>query len=128
MNRIKKPIKSKKPRKQSAISKAFLGMLNGTFLGKDNLINQLPFVFFLVVVSICYISYGYYAEKTVKQMSILEMEVKDLKSQNLTLQSKLELKKQQSSVATSIAGMELTESVIPPFKIYINEKPEGASD
>jgi len=128
MNRIKKPIKSKKPRKQSAISKAFLGMLNGTFLGKDNLINQLPFVFFLVVVSICYISYGYYAEKTVKQMSILEMEVKDLKSQNLTLQSKLELKKQQSSVATSIAGMELPESVIPPFKIYINENPEGASD
>jgi len=128
MNKIRKPIKTKKPRKQSAFSKAFLGVLNGTFLGKDNLVNQLPFVLFLVMVSICYISYGYYAEKTVKEMSVLEMEVKDLKSQNLTLQSKLEIQKQQSSVATSIAGMKLTESVVPPFKIVINENSEQVSD
>ena len=122
MNKFKKPVKEKKERNRSAFSKALVSVLNGTFLGKDNLVMQLPFVFFVVIISISYISYGYYAEKTVKQMSVLEAEVKDLKSQNLSLQSKLELKKQQSSVAVSIAGLELTESVVPPFKVSIQEK------
>ncbi len=122
MNKFKKRVKEKKERKRSAFSKNLVNVLNGTFLGKDNMIAQLPFIFFLVTISIGYVSYGYYAEKTVKQLSVLEAEVKDLKSQNLSLQSKLELKKQQSSVAVSIASLELTESIVPPFKVVGNEK------
>ncbi|MFT4659878.1 MAG: hypothetical protein ACI8XB_000128 [Patiriisocius sp.] len=128
MNSRKKTIKKKRERKSSRFSKAFIGILNGTFLGRDNLLNQLPFVFFLVAVAISYISYGYYAESTLKTMSVVEAQVKDLKSQNLTLQSKLELQKQQSSVATSIASLELSESVVPPYKIEMNEVNEEKGD
>ncbi len=126
MNKFRKTSKPKKERKQSAFSRAFLSLLNGTFLGKDHLISKVPYAFFLVIISICYISYGYYAEKTVKQRSVLEAEVKDLRSQSLSLQSKLELQKQQSSVAVSIQSLELKESIVPPYKI--NVKPANSDD
>jgi len=99
-----------------------LSVLNGSFLTRDNVIGHLPFVFFLVFVAVLYISYGYYAEKTVKEMTRLEAEVKDMKAQNLTLKSDLEVIKQQSHVAESISELGLTESVAPPHKIYLDEQ------
>jgi outer membrane murein-binding lipoprotein Lpp len=116
MNKFRKEEKKKKA-SESKVRKGLLGLLNGTFLGKDKVIDQMPFMLFLVGVAILYITYGYHAESTVKKMYDLESQVKDLKSQDLTLKSDLEQVKQQSNVAQAIKEMGLKESVVQPYKI-----------
>lgn len=123
MNTFKKEEKKKKKAakaKGSRFRKAMLGVLGGTFLAKDNVLRHVPFMLFMVLIAIGYISYGYHAESTVKRMYELENEVKDLKSQDLTLKTGLEKLKQQSRVALSIKKMGLHESVEQPYKIKTN--------
>jgi outer membrane murein-binding lipoprotein Lpp len=116
MNKFSKKVENKKS-KDSMVRNGLLGLLSGTFLGKDKVLDHMPFMLFLVGVAILYISYGYHAESTVKKMYLLESQVKDLKSQDLTLKSDLEQVKQQSNVAQAIKEMGLKESVEQPFKI-----------
>jgi predicted membrane protein len=116
---MNKKKKTQKPRSESKFRSSLFNILNGSFLTRDNVLSYLPFVFFLVFVSVLYITYGYYAESTVKEMYRLEAEVKDMKAQNLTLKSDLEQIKQQSNVAESIKELGLTESVEPPHKIRL---------
>lgn len=118
MNTYKKEIK---PKKVSKVRQGLLGLLNGTFLAKDRVLEHIPFMLFLVIVAIMYISYGYHAETTVKRMYKLESQVKDLKSQDLTLKSDLEQIKQQSNVAQSIQDLGLKESVVQPYKIKLEQ-------
>lgn len=119
MNIYKKQEKKKKAAKvkNSRFRRAMLGVLGGTFLAKDHVLKHVPFMLFLVLIAIGYISYGYHAESTVKRMYELENEVKDLKAQDLTLKTDLEQLKQQSRVAMSIKELGLRESVTQPFKI-----------
>ena len=131
MNTYKKEEKKKKKAskvKDSRFRKAMLGVLGGTFLAKDNVLRHVPFMLFLVLIAICYISYGYHAESTVKRMYELENEVKDLKAQDLTLKTDLEQLKQQSRVAMSIKELGLQESVKQPFKIKTNTIEKGEED
>ncbi|NNK80290.1 MAG: hypothetical protein HKO93_02245 [Flavobacteriales bacterium] len=120
MNKYRKE-KKKKEVKESRVRRGLLGLLNGTFLAKDRVLDHMPFMLFIVGVSILYISYGYHAESTVKRMYQLETELKDIKSQDLTLKSDLEQVKQQSNVAYAIKAMGLKESVIQPFKVKVKE-------
>lgn len=116
MNTYKKEDKKKKGG-MSKFRKTVLGLLEGTFLASDGVVKHLPFLIFLVMVAIGYISYGYHAESCVKQMYRLESEVKDLKAKDLTLKTKLETVKQQSHVAEAIKELGLKESVKQPYKI-----------
>lgn len=120
MNKYRKK-KKKKEVKESRVRRGLLGLLNGTFLAKDRVLDHMPFMLFIVGVSILYISYGYHAESTVKRMYQLETELKDIKSQDLTLKSDLEQVKQQSNVAYAIKAMGLKESVVQPFKVKVKE-------
>jgi len=116
MNKYHKEKKTKKV-KESKVRKGLLGLLSGTFLGRDQVLNHMPFMLFLAGIAVVYITYGYHAESTVKNMYKLESQVKDLKSQDLTLKSDLEQVKQQSNVAQAIKAMGLKESVVQPYKI-----------
>ncbi len=130
MNIYKREEKKKKAKKvkDTRFRRAMLGVLGGTFLAKDNVLKHVPFMLFLVLVSIGYISYGYHAESTVKNMYELENEVKDLKAQDLTLKTDLEQLKQQSRVAMSIKELGLRESVTQPYKIKKNDIEKGEED
>ncbi|NNC83422.1 MAG: hypothetical protein HKN79_07585, partial [Flavobacteriales bacterium] len=98
---------AKEKRKDSPVRKSLIGLLNGTFLAKDRVLDHIPFLLFMVGVAVCYISYGYHAETTVKELYRLESQVKDYKAQDLTLKSDLEQVKQQSNVAVAIQALGL---------------------
>ncbi len=74
MNKYLKEKKQKKV-KESRIRQGLLGLLSGTFLGKDKVLVHMPFMLFLVGVAILYISYGYHAESTVKKMYVLDLSI-----------------------------------------------------
>ncbi|MBI4945581.1 MAG: hypothetical protein HY840_04170 [Bacteroidetes bacterium] len=101
------------------IARSFLNIFSGNFLSKDNVIALLPFILFLTLIGLGYIANGYYAEKSVREISRITNELKELKSQYIIAKSELMFMSNQSEVARVVAPMGLKESMVPPKKIVV---------
>lgn len=123
MNRLKKQQEEKPKKKKSKSALSFADVVNGDILSRDKVIDQLPFVFFLSVLVLFYIGYGYYVERTVKELYDLEVELKELKSEYISVKSRLVEFSKQSQVAQAVEGQGLKESIVPPHKIEVQEEP-----
>jgi hypothetical protein len=95
-------------------------LLSGRFLTKEYVQANLPFIFFVVAIMMCYISYGYFAEKNVKAHIQTEADLRESKSRNLSANARLEKLKQRSSLSESIRHMGLIESRTPPVILRPN--------
>jgi hypothetical protein len=106
-------------RKKRSFARGVNTLLSGRFLTREYVQQNLPFIFFVVAVMVCYIGYGYFAEKNVKDLVEAEAHLREIKSQNLSIHARLEQLKQQSQVAESIRDLGLVESTTPPTLIRI---------
>ena len=106
------------------VARSFLNVFSGNFLSKDYVILQLPFILFLTLIGIGYIANGFYAEKSVRQISNLNTRLKELKSEFVISKSELMFMSNQSQVAASVAPFGLKESTVPPKKIVVKINPQ----
>ncbi len=83
--------------------------------------SNMPFILFCAGLMLCYIGYGYWTERTVRDLDRTSSELKEMKSEYLTVRSHLEQAQQQSHVATDIRALGLKESKTPPMRITLNE-------
>ncbi len=114
-----KPAKGGKPGAGVRISQGLVSVLNGSFLTKENVLGNMRFILFCAGLMLCYIAYGYWTERTVRELDRTSRELKEVRSEYLTIRSHLEQAEQQSSVADGIRGMGLRESRVPPRKIEV---------
>lgn len=121
MNRLKEkkeePIQKTKPKRQNKFVRSFVSLFSGSFLSNEETIRQLPFIFFLAFLGLLYIGNGYYAERTVRKMSRISYELKDLQSEYIITSSELMFLSKQSEVARLAKPLGILESVVPPKKI-----------
>lgn len=89
-------------------------MLSGSYLTREYVQANLPFIFFVVMIMVGYIAYGYYAEKNVKAVVEAEHRLRELKARHTAIEANLEKLKQQSQVSESISDLGLLESTAPP--------------
>ena len=122
MNTFKKEKKPKKKKEPSKFSKSLANIFSGNFLSKDNVVGLVPFIFFLTFIGILYIANGYYAEKVVRDLYKTGNDVKELRSEYITIKSDLNFKSKQSQVAQATEQLEIYESTIPPTKIIVDEE------
>lgn len=110
----------------NAVAKGILSVLDGSFLTRDNVVNNVPFLLFLFGIGIFYIGNSHFAEGTVIEMEKLNRELKELRSDFISTRSELMFASKQSEVAKAVAPMGIYESVVPPKKIVIKpeEQPE----
>lgn len=108
--------------KQGNIAKRIMGVLDGSFLTRDNMVNNIPYLLFLFGIGIFYIGNSHFAEKSVIQGETLNRELKELRSEFISTRSELMFVSKQSEVAKAVEPMGIYESVVPPKKIVI--KPE----
>lgn len=101
---------------------AFVSLLNGTFLTRENVLGNMPFILFCAGLMILYISYGYTTERIVRDLSRTDSELKELRSEYITVRADLEKQEQQSHVAAGIGELGLRESRVPPMKIPLGKK------
>lgn len=98
------------------------------FLRIDQTISQvihvrfMPQILFATALSICYIANRHYAEKKIRAINQLEVEVNDLRADYTTLQADYMLAAKQSEVAKMAAKLGLKETQTPPFKIVKDQK------
>ena len=89
---------------------------------KENFSRLIPFVLFLSLLILLYISNKYYAEETILELNKLKNELKDLRAESLTIKAELMDKTKQSEVADMVEEMGLKEPENPPKKIVIDER------
>ncbi len=121
MNTFKKEEKPKKKKEAGKVSKSLANIFSGNFLSRDNVVGLLPFIFFLTFLGILYIGNGYYAEKIVRDLHKTGNDVKELRSEYITIKSDLNFKSKQSQVAQATDPLKVYESTIPPTKIVVDE-------
>ena len=121
MNTFKKEKKPKKKKEAAKVSRSLASIFSGNILSKDNAVSLLPFIFFFTFIIILYIANGYYAEKVVRDLHKTSNDVKELRSEYITIKSDLNYKSKQSQVAQATEVIEIFESTIPPTKIVVDK-------
>lgn len=101
---------------------AFVSLMNGTFLTRERVLGNMPFILFCAGLMILYISYGYSTERIVRDLNSTDAELKELRSEYITVRASLEKQEQQSHVAAGIGDLGLRESRVPPMKIALDKK------
>jgi len=85
-------------------------------------VNSLPFVFYLTLLGILYIANGYNAEKLVRELDHVNDDLKELRSEYITIKSDLNYESKQSQVAEKTEAFGVMESIVPPTKIKLSKK------
>lgn len=111
----------KNDKKKGGFARGVNTLLSGKFLTREYVQSNLPFIFFIVAMMVCYIAYGYYAENNMKEMVAAEAQLQELKARNLSMQAKLGKLRAQSTVEESIKELGLHESTTPPTIIRLTK-------
>jgi hypothetical protein len=110
-----------KPEKSNKVMRSVASVVSGNFLSKEVTLKNLPFIFFLSFMAICYIANGYYADDQVRKVNQLANEIKELKTKYIVVKDSLVVKSKQTEVAKLLAKQQtgIKESVVPPKKIVL---------
>lgn len=123
MNTFKKEgVEPKRKKKKGAgkVSKSLATIFSGNFLSKEGVVGLLPFIFFLTFLGIVYIANGYYAQGIIRDLQKTGNEVKELRSEYITIKSDLNYRSKQSQVAQATRVLGVYESTTPPTKIVVD--------
>jgi hypothetical protein len=114
-------VKPKSPVKENMVVRSVVNVVSGSFLSKEATTKNLPFIFFLSFLAVCYIANGYYADDQVRRVNQLTNEIKELRTQYIVVKDSLVIKSKQTEVAKSLAEQQtgIKESVVPPKKILV---------
>lgn len=121
MNQVKE--NSEEKVQKTGNKKSFLNMyikpfLAGTFLSKESHEKELPFVGWVLLLVIVFISNTFWAQDTVRKITHYKIEVQELRLKSIAVKSKLMDNTRQTQVAEKVRNLGLHESMTPPKKIY----------
>jgi hypothetical protein len=84
-------------------------------------VKHLPKMIFVMVLGLLYISNTHYAEKTVRKINDVQVEVEDLRADYTTMKADLMFVSKQSEVARKVSPYGLKETLRPPYKIVVKK-------
>ncbi|MCK9398384.1 MAG: FtsL-like putative cell division protein [Bacteroidales bacterium] len=112
---------SKNPFTRKKVGKSMHSMLDGTFLTRDKFKRALPFILFLMVLGVIYITNIFHVEKTKRQIDDLEEELRELRYEYISSRSKLMYESKPSEIAIKLEETGIRESMVPPRKIMVSK-------
>ncbi|MCB8995015.1 MAG: hypothetical protein H6538_05365 [Bacteroidales bacterium] len=119
MEENKKTTKKEGESKEKKSPSAIRGIIDGSLLTRKSFRGQLPFVFFLGMMAMLYISNRYHAEKLRRSVKETKTELSDLRAQSIFISAELMKLSRQTEVADEVKrkGLSIKESTVPPKKI-----------
>ena len=105
-------------RKLNQVRTFFHNIIIGDFFSRDSFFRTIPYLGYLTLLAIVYISNTYYAEKTFRQIEKIKIEMKELRFQYISSKSELMYYGKQTEIAKRVLPAGLKETKIPPFKIF----------
>lgn len=107
------------PAKKGKVTQSLTKIFGGGFLDNPKIIQQIPFLFFLSLAGLFYIANGYWADDKIRQMNKLTNEIKELRTEHISVQSELESATNEIFIAEKAKTIGLQESRTPPMKIVV---------
>jgi len=101
---------------EKKLDKSLRNVLGGSFLSRETAIRFLPFLLFLTLLGLIYISNIYYAESNQRAIERTNEELKELRYEFISEKSKLMYQSKQSEVAKKLEETGITEATTPPAK------------
>jgi hypothetical protein len=115
------PPRSKNPFTRKKVGKSMHSMLDGTFLTRDKFKRALPFILFLMVLGVLYISNIFHVERTKRQIDDLEEELRELRYEYISSRSKLMYESKPSEIVIKLEETGIRETMVPPRKIMVSK-------
>ena len=121
-----KRAKKKKPEVKGKSSKpnAFVQILNGDFLTKEFILNNLNFIFFLIFLLILLVAKGYYGKQLSSDVIKTQRELDEMTSDYFEAKAQLEEKTRRMELVNRLEKEGLRETVNPTKVIRIEEASE----
>ena len=115
----------KKKRKVNPVIRVIQSIMDGTILTRDKVVKTLPFLLYISFLAMLYIANTYYSEKKVFEIEKVKRELKELRSECISIEAKLMYYSRQSEVVKRIIPYGIKESLIPPKKIFTIKDTSG---
>ena len=81
------------------------------------IMRNIPYFLFLALLAVVYIYNGHYADKTIRHMTRVNRELKELQYEYKTVKSEVMFRSKQSELAKAVAPFGLKELLQPPLII-----------
>ncbi|MDQ4141795.1 MAG: FtsL-like putative cell division protein [Bacteroidota bacterium] len=91
-----------------------------TFFQDGLPVKYLPYVLYIMGITLFYIGNTHYAEKTIRKIDRTKSETEDLRADYTTLKSDYMEASKQSEVARKVAPAGIVESSSPPYQIEVD--------
>ena len=111
---------ARKPR--STKSRAFVQILNGDFLTKEFMLNNLNFIFFVIFLLILMVAKGYYGKQLASDVIKTQREVDEITADYFAAKAKLEEDTRRMKLVEELEPLGLKETVNPTKVIRIEGK------
>ena len=102
----------------------FKSIIDGSFLTREGLLKQLPFILYISLLFVIYIANSYFGEKTVFEIENTKKELIELRSEYITAKSRLMISTNLSQVSKKLQPLGIKPSHVPPNKIFIKRTNE----
>lgn len=112
----------KKKKTRKAIPNPFTQILNGEYLAKDYVVNNLGFVFFFIFMLILVVSKGYYDKNLIQEIDTTQKELDASTAEYVEAKAKLEEETQRIELVRKLEPRGLKETTNPTKVIRIKKK------
>ncbi len=118
--------KPKRKRKTSAergkTSRAFAQILNGEFLTREFVINNLSFIFFVILLLLLTVGKGYYGKQLAKDVEKAQNELNAVTAEYIEVKARLEEETRRQVLVEKLEPKGLKETVNPTKVIRLKEE------
>jgi hypothetical protein len=99
-------------------------LLSGTMISEKIILKNLGYISLVTVLAAFYIMNRFHAEKVTRELTRLQREVRDLRSESLSTSADLMRASRQSQVNALVRerGLGLEELKTPPYKLLVDKK------
>ena len=107
--KVEKPKQSKSEKSTSKAS-AFTQILNGDFLTKEFVLNNLNYIFFIMFLLILLVAKGYYGKQVNKDLDNAQKELDQNAAEYIEAKARLELRTRRYKLAEKLESREIKET------------------
>ena len=109
-------------KKKTKVNRLIVDIMGGDVFSKDGFVGLFPFVFYIVFLSMLYITNVYIAEDMSREIAGLNRKIEDLHVEYVYLESEITKITKQSNMVNMLRNKGIKESVEPLRKIVVDEK------
>ncbi len=96
-------------------------ILDGSIISRENTVRNFPFIFYIILLLILFISNTFRAQDTQRRINHTTEEVQTLRIKSIYMKSQLMESTRPTKMAKMVEKLGLQESTVPPQRIIVKE-------